>query len=94
MLQLYFLIKKLVRNDMDVNEQCCYCCSTFSTFHSHNSVFNNENTGNSYPKVSVKGPLTCNCAVFFIFVNKEFDLVIFCLITHGHVYTDMKENWF
>jgi len=42
----------LVRKNMDVNEQCFYCCSTF---HSHSRVFNNEQ--NSYPKMSVKQPL-------------------------------------
>ena len=61
----------LVRNYMDINdreniklytltqvkakEQHFYCCSTF---HNHSRVFINEN--NSWPKMSVKQPLTCN----------------------------------
>ena len=61
---------------------------------SHNNFFNNENIGNSYPKMSVKGSLTCSCAEFFTYIKKEFDLVIVCLITHVHIYSDMKENWF
>ena len=40
-----------------LKEEDFYCCSTF---HNHSRVFNKEN--NSYPKMSVKRPLTCSWA--------------------------------
>ena len=65
----------LVRQDMDVNKQYFYCCSTF---HSHSRILNNGY--NSYTKMDVKQPLVCRMSCTQFMQDHLCDVIVSRLV--------------